>query len=130
MSATGPPEPGPSAHQQDPQQPEPAGYGARPRRAHRSLYLRLLGIEHLQPNGWQRALLGEGAVVVGILLTLADVASAWVIVVLPVAVALLVKANDMLAGELGRQNTQDRSGPGTARTPGPRRDPASLEPEG
>jgi hypothetical protein len=64
------------------------------------LYWRLLGLKHVRPNAWQRAVLGEGATAAGAILVLADVASAWLIVVLPVTVALVVKANDVLAGWL------------------------------
>ncbi|MCW2542707.1 MAG: Collagen alpha-5(VI) chain [Frankiales bacterium] len=62
------------------------------------LYPRLLQLRHLHPNAWQRAVLGEGMAVVGLLLALADLASAWSIVVLPVAVAVVVKANDVVVG--------------------------------
>jgi hypothetical protein len=64
------------------------------------LYPQLLGLKHVHPNAWQRALLGEGMAVLGALLAMADVASAWSIVVLPVAVAAVVKAHDVLAGQL------------------------------
>lgn len=64
------------------------------------MYARLLHLRHIQPSGVQRALLGEGAVVVAALLALADLASAWLLVVLPVTVALVVKAHDVVAGQL------------------------------
>jgi hypothetical protein len=66
----------------------------------RPLYPRLLRLRHIHPNAWQRALLGEGALGVAILLVLADLATAWTLLVLPVAVALVVKAHDLLAGRL------------------------------
>ena len=66
------------------------------------LYPRLLRLQHVHPNAWQRAVLGEGMAVLGVLLSLADLASAWSIVVLPVAVALVVKAHDLVSGLLGR----------------------------
>lgn len=66
----------------------------------RPLYPRLLRLRHIAPNGWQRALLGEGAFAVATLLVLADLATAWTLVVLPVAVAALVKVHDLLAGVL------------------------------
>jgi hypothetical protein len=62
------------------------------------LYPQLLRLKNVHPNAWQRAVLGEGMALVGALLALADVASAWSIVVLPVAVAGVVKAHDVLAG--------------------------------
>ena len=64
------------------------------------LYPQLLQLKHVHPNAWQRAVLGEGMAVLGGLLALADVASAWSVVVLPVAVAGVVKAHDVLAGRL------------------------------
>jgi hypothetical protein len=64
------------------------------------LYPRLLHLQHIHPNAWQRAVLGEGMAVLGALLAMADLASAWLIVVLPVAVAVVVKCHDLLAGLL------------------------------
>jgi hypothetical protein len=64
------------------------------------LYPKLLRLQHLHPNAWQRAVLGEGMAVLGLLLLAADLASAWAPVVLPVAVAAVVKANDVVAGLL------------------------------
>jgi hypothetical protein len=66
------------------------------------LYPRLLRLRHIAPNAWQRAALGEGALGVGVLLAMADLASAWTIVALPVAVAGVVKAHDALQGLLDR----------------------------
>ena len=66
------------------------------------LYPRLLGLRHVHPNAWQRAALGEGAIGAGVLLAMADLASAWSIVALPVAVAAIVKAHDLLQGLLDR----------------------------
>lgn len=68
----------------------------------RPLYPRLLRLRHVHPNAWQRALLGEGALALAGLLVLADVATAWTLVVLPLAVAAVVKAHDLLAGYLDR----------------------------
>ncbi|MGB8651681.1 MAG: hypothetical protein WCD35_13590 [Mycobacteriales bacterium] len=69
----------------------------------RPLYPRLLHLQHIHPNAWQRAVLGEGMALVGLLLALADLASAWAVVVLPLAVALVVKAHDVLAGQLAHR---------------------------
>jgi hypothetical protein len=76
----------------------------------KALYPRLLRLRHVHPNAWQRALLGEGALGVAILLVLADLATAWTLLVLPVAVALVVKAHDLLAGRLN-ETAPDPSGP-------------------
>ncbi|MCU1591439.1 MAG: Collagen alpha-5(VI) chain [Frankiales bacterium] len=66
----------------------------------RPLYPRLLRLRHVHPNGWQRALLGEGAIAFAALLVLADLATSWTLLVLPLAVAGVVKAHDLLAGLL------------------------------
>ena len=67
------------------------------------LYPRLLRLRHVAPNAWQRAVLGEGALGGAVLLVLADLATAWTLVALPLAVAAVVKAHDALAGFLARQ---------------------------
>lgn len=74
-----------------------AGRRARHRGRRQPLYWRVLGLRRLRPNGWQRALLGEGVAAVAALLVLADVASAWTLIVLPLAVAAVVKGHDLLA---------------------------------
>ena len=66
------------------------------------LYPRLLRLRHVKPNAWQRALLGEGAIALAAVLVLADLATAWTLLVLPVAVAVLVKLHDVTAGLLAR----------------------------
>ena len=79
--------------------------GAPPAKKKRPLYVRLLRLRHIHPNGWQRAALGEGVLAVAAVLVLADVASAWTLLVLPVAVAVVVKAHDVLAGLLAAPRT-------------------------
>ena len=69
------------------------------------LYPQLLRLKNVHPNAWQRAVLGEGMIVLGALLAMADVASAWSMVVVPVAVAGVVKAHDLLAGYLKEPDT-------------------------
>ena len=76
------------------------------------LYPRLLRLRHVHPNGWQRAALGEGAFAVAGVLVLADLATAWTLLVLPVAVAGVVKGHDLLAGVLARPRAGGRAGPG------------------
>ena len=66
----------------------------------RPLYPRLLRLKNVHPNGWQRAALGEGALAVAVVLVLADLASAWTLLALPLGVAAVVKAHDVLAGLL------------------------------
>ena len=71
----------------------------------RPLYPQLLHLQHVHPNAWQRAVLGEGMALLGALLAMADLASAWAILVLPVAVAVVVKAHDLVAGQLQRTDS-------------------------
>ena len=74
------------------------------------LYPRLLRLRHVAPNAWQRAVLGEGALGVAVLLVLADLATAWTLLALPLAVAVVVKAHDGLAGLLARPPREHPSG--------------------
>lgn len=75
------------------------------------LYVRVLRLHHLDLRGWQRGLLSEGVLVASVLLVLADLVSAWGLVVLPLAVAAVVKANDAVAGRLAR-TARDAPAPG------------------
>ena len=63
-----------------------------------SLYPRLLGLRHVRLRPWHRGVLAEGSLAVAVLLTLADLATAWTLLVLPLAVAALVKLHDVVAG--------------------------------
>jgi hypothetical protein len=84
-------------------------------RVRRPFYSRLLGLRHLRLRGWQRAVLAEGSLAVAVLLVLADLATAWTLLVLPVAVAAVVKLHDVVAGLVPGGHTttapvlQDRS---------------------
>lgn len=93
-------------------QPAPAASGPEPSRSRsRPLYPRLLRLRHIRLSGWQRVALGDAPLALAVLLVLADLASAWTIVALPAAVAVVVKAHDLLAGQL----QQDRAvGPAQA----------------
>jgi len=77
----------------------PADAGA-PRVRRQPLYWRVLVLRHVRPNGWQRAILFEGALATATVLVLADLASAWLLIALPLVVAVVVKAHDLLAGLL------------------------------
>jgi hypothetical protein len=72
----------------------------RAERPHRPLYARALRLRHLAPSGLLCFVFLEGAVVLGILLALAELVSWWGVVVLPITVALMVKFNDLVAGAL------------------------------
>ena len=62
------------------------------------LYARVLRLRHLRPGGLLCFLFFEGSVALGILLALAEVTPWWSTLVLPVAVAAMVKVNDVVAG--------------------------------
>ena len=64
------------------------------------MYWRMLRLRHVHPNGWQRAIFVEGVLGLSLVLVLADVASAWTLLVLPLASALIVKGHDVIAGLL------------------------------
>ncbi|MFC4144871.1 hypothetical protein ACFO0M_01270 [Micromonospora mangrovi] len=64
---------------------------------HRPLYARLLGLRFVNPGGVLCFLFFEGAVALAVLLALAELVSWWAVLVLPVAVATMVKLNDMVA---------------------------------
>ena len=76
-----------------------AGAGA----PHRPLYARVLRLRALRLRGWQRVLVSDGSLVLAVLLVLADLATAWTLLVLPLAVAAVVKLHDVAAGLLGAQ---------------------------
>ena len=76
------------------------------------LYWRVLRLRTIHPNGWQRAVLVEGIVAVAVVLVLADVASAWTLLALPLTSAAVVKGHDALAGLLsGRARGTSRELP-------------------
>ncbi|MER7169466.1 hypothetical protein ABT336_25830 [Micromonospora sp. NPDC000207] len=63
----------------------------------RPLYARLLGLRFVNPGGVLCFLFFEGAVALAALLTLAELVDWWSVLILPAAVALMVKLNDMVA---------------------------------
>lgn len=68
---------------------------------HRPLYARVLRLRHTRLARWHAVLLFDAVLVGGVLLALAEVATAWTPVVLPTVVALVVKAYDVVAGLAG-----------------------------
>ncbi|GAB1690064.1 hypothetical protein [Krasilnikovia sp. M28-CT-15] len=69
-----------------------------PARQQSPLYARMLRLKHLAPSGFLCFLFLEGSVALAILLALAELVSWWGVLVLPVAVAAMVKFNDLIAG--------------------------------
>ena len=81
-----------------------------PARKRRPLYHRLLRLRHIAPTAWQRAVFADAPFALAVVLVLADVASAWTLVALPVAVAVVVKTHDLLAGALAGPPPPDAPG--------------------
>ncbi|MFV2021668.1 hypothetical protein [Micromonospora sp. LOL_023] len=66
------------------------------------IYARALRLRYVQPGGLACLVFFEGSFVVGVLLALAELIAWWGIFVLPVAVAIMVKINDFVAGVVER----------------------------
>ncbi|WP_410811391.1 hypothetical protein [Micromonospora sp. 067-2] len=64
---------------------------------YRPLYARLLGLRFVNPGGVLCFLFFEGTVALAVLLALAELVTWWAVLVLPAAVAAMVKLNDMVA---------------------------------
>ncbi len=64
------------------------------------MYARWLRLRHLRPGSVACFFFLEGAVALAGLLVLAEQVSAWALVVVPLAVALVVKLNDVVAGAM------------------------------
>ncbi|AXO36163.1 hypothetical protein [Micromonospora sp. B006] len=64
---------------------------------YRPLYARVLGLRFVNPGGVLCFLFFEGAMAFAVLLALAELVSWWAVLVLPVAVAAMVKLNDVVA---------------------------------
>lgn len=75
----------------------------------RSWYARLLGLRYLRPSGMLCFLYFEGAITLAILLALAELVTWWAVVVLPAAIAGIVKINDVIAGYGVRAAARARS---------------------
>ncbi|WP_320066886.1 hypothetical protein [Micromonospora sp. RTGN7] len=64
---------------------------------YRPLYARALGLRFVNPGGVLCFLFFEGAVALAVLLALAELVTWWAVLVLPAAVAAMVKLNDLVA---------------------------------
>jgi hypothetical protein len=71
-------------------------------RAGRPLYARLLHLRHLRLTQLTTFVLFEGSVLIAIVLALGEIISWWGVLAVPVAVAVMVKLNDIVAGVLNR----------------------------
>ncbi|WP_262282043.1 hypothetical protein [Micromonospora sp. MA102] len=73
---------------------------------YRPLYARVLGLRFVNPGGVLCFLFFEGAVALAVLLALAELVTWWAVLVLPAAVAAMVKLNDMVAEMVIRSAAQ------------------------
>lgn len=71
-------------------------------RSGRPLYARLLRLRHLRLTQLTTFMLFEGSILIAIVLALAEIVSPWGVLAIPVAVAVMVKLNDIVAGVLNR----------------------------
>ncbi|WP_331461020.1 hypothetical protein [Micromonospora tarapacensis] len=69
---------------------------------HRPLYARVLGLRFVNPGGVLCFVFFEGAIALAALLALAELVSWWAVLVLPAAVAVMVKLNDVVAAVVVR----------------------------
>ena len=102
----------------------------------RPLYARLLGLRFVNPGAALCFVFFEGSVLLAALLALAELVTWWSMIVLPVTVAVMVKLNDLVAGEVirsaawvpdqERDRFRRRLPPGLERSVGRARVPAAL----
>lgn len=64
----------------------------------RPLYARVLRLRHIRPSGVLCFVFFEGSIALGVLLALTEIVSWWVVAILPLLVAAMVKLNDLIAG--------------------------------
>ncbi|WP_290869878.1 hypothetical protein [Hamadaea sp.] len=64
----------------------------------RPFYARVLGLHYIRPSGLLCFFFFEGAIALATLLALAELVTWWAVVVLPGAIAVMVKINDLIAG--------------------------------
>jgi len=70
------------------------------------LYVRALRLRQLRVGGFLSFLLFECMIAIGVLLALAELVSWWAVPILPAAVAVMVKVNDVVAGPRLRRRQQ------------------------
>lgn len=92
----------------------------------RTGYARMLGLRHIRLGTPLSLALFEGVLTIGFLLALADFVNWWSLVAMPIAVAVMVKLNDLVAGVLARPaavaqlRRSNRAGIAVGRSPVPR----------
>jgi hypothetical protein len=96
-----------------------------------SVYHRLLRLRHYRPGTLVTAVLFEGSIVAAVVLSLAEILEWWSVLVVPVAVAAVVKFNDLVAGLPTRPAPQlPVPARGVARVPAPTGGARRLTPRG
>lgn len=90
----------------------------------RPLYARALRLRRLRPGPVLCFIFLWGAIALGVLLAVAKLASWWAVLALPVAVAVMVKLNDVVAGATARKPPPPRK---TAPKQEPEREPEQAE---
>lgn len=73
--------------------------------AARPLYAKVLGLQYLRPGSLLSFIFFEGSIALGVLLALAELAEWWIVAVLPVSIAAMVKLNDVIAGAAVRSGS-------------------------
>lgn len=67
-------------------------------RPRRPVYARVLRLRYIRPSAVLCFVFFEGSLALAVLLALTEFVSWWVVIVLPVLVAVMVKLNDVVAG--------------------------------
>ena len=89
----------------------PGPFRRRPASARtRPAYARMLRLRHINPGAGLCFVLFEGVIALSALLAFAEQMSWWGVAVLPLAVAGMVKLNDVIAGALLRPAARGRPG--------------------
>ncbi|WP_133884188.1 hypothetical protein [Glycomyces sp. NRRL B-16210] len=77
------------------------GRVARPRRP---WYARTLRLKHLHLSNLWCVVLFEGSIALAMLMALTELVTWWVVLVLPLGVAAMVKLNDVIAGAFDQRS--------------------------
>ncbi|GAB3645172.1 hypothetical protein GCM10028833_04110 [Glycomyces tarimensis] len=72
------------------------------KRPRRPWYSRALRLRHVYLSHAWCVVFFEGAIALGLLMALTELVSWWVVLVLPLSVAAMVKLNDVIAGAVDR----------------------------
>ena len=72
-------------------------------RLRRPWYARALRLKHLHLSNAWCVVLFEGSIALAMLMALTELVSWWVVLVLPLGVAAMVKLNDLIAGALDQR---------------------------